>query len=1416
MGKRITLMGICLLLPVWIMACGGGGGGGGSGTSTLSGTVLEGPVKQATVTVTDQDGNTIGSGVSGDDAKYTITLSVNTAPPYQITVTGGTDLVTGETLTTTLTSLVTDSSQTTANVSTLTTLIHKAALAKANGSLGQVTATDVDTVKSSTLSLFGFGVDSEESTFDPLTTPLSENNIASVTVASEAVGELIRRVAGTDGADQEKVFAALGEDMVDGRLDGKKDGSALTSELPAGTTGSELVVQVNLQSAQIAVEVINDSLQVTKRDGSKLSASAVKSAMSDSMVSVVSTLDGQSAQDKLSNRTVSSTLKNQGVAALESAATLASDPSGINALKSSFENLSVGESGSGQLNGGLVQSATNTLEQLDSQVKQDGLDETTLQQAVNHAPQAEKSTHQTVPDTALTATLTASDFDGDGLIHTLIEQPGHGEVTVDANGSFTYTPGAGFSGTDAFQFRVNDGTVDSAAATVTIVVVEEGVENSPPNALADDFTALPGEETVVTLEGFDPDGDPLTFQTGSAGKGTVTVTDAAKGTIAYTAATGATGEDTFTFTVTDGAGEVSEPATVTVTLLLVDGDGDGIADTADNCPLVANADQKNLDGDGYGDSCDVDDDGDGVEDDEDHYPFDKSESRDTDGDGTGDNADADDDGDGVPDDDDAFPLDDQETTDTDGDGTGDVADADDDGDGVADGSDPFPLDGNETMDTDGDGIGNTADGDDDGDGIADDHDRTPLEADGATDLELTTEADTAISGTLSAPLTEGAGVTYAIVSQPVNGTVTLDDAASGAFTYTPIPYFRGVDRFTFSVGDGTFVSDPGTVEVMVTALPGDSGSFPFPDDNPLNVSSPLGVNTADVNYWETELKFIDVMKRAYRWYTTCVEGAPDCNPPAPAAFWDTLEQDELDLDEQGWVRSLPAADATDVYYRSVYTNIFWEEGGTYPTGQYIVLYDGEGTIKYGYDSVTKNEELSTPGRDVLDVGADEMGIRIEITRTDPENYIRNIRVILPGGICGGDPFTHYADANACPAGESFASYETLHQTLRFYPHFLRDLRQYRVLRTMGMLKINENFTSTWAERGRLDDAIWSETNGVPPEILMELANAVIIDPWFSMPVQADDDYIRQFALMAKARLRPELTIYLELANELWNDDLPDFPHGTWVQEQAVARWPDATETDFIKRMNWQGMRSAQMCSIWREVFGDQSDRIKCVVASQVEVGDWFRAILDCPLYVAENGGPACHESVDAMAIITYFGYLIGTTQFADQVNTWPDQADGGLDTLFTELLEGGPLYDPTYEPAYDRAPINGAVPEIANWVENNRAIAQEYGLELIGYEGGQHLGGPGSDENNTPVQNMFQAANRDPRMVTAYERMLNIWKDGGGQMLAMFQSVHRQTKWGSFGLKAYQDQPRDEAIKFDAVMDFIEANPCWWAGCQRP
>ena len=106
-----------------------------------------------------------------------------------------------------------------------------------------------------------------------------------------------------------------------------------------------------------------------------------------------------------------------------------------------------------------------------------------------------------------------TDADGDDLTAVLVSQPSDGTVNFSDDGSFVYTPNAGFSGTDSFTYRATDATANSNIGTVTLNVSQS---NRPPVAAADDYTV--GENAVLTVgdrhsllaNDTDPDGDTLT------------------------------------------------------------------------------------------------------------------------------------------------------------------------------------------------------------------------------------------------------------------------------------------------------------------------------------------------------------------------------------------------------------------------------------------------------------------------------------------------------------------------------------------------------------------------------------------------------------------------------------------------------------------------------------------------------------------------------------------------------------------------------------------------------------------------------------------------------------------------------------------------------------------------------------------
>ncbi|MDH3719819.1 MAG: cadherin-like domain-containing protein, partial [Planctomycetota bacterium] len=94
----------------------------------------------------------------------------------------------------------------------------------------------------------------------------------------------------------------------------------------------------------------------------------------------------------------------------------------------------------------------------------------------NDAPVAGDDAYSTKNDTTLTVNITDgvqandSDAENDPLDTTVVAGPANGTVTLNANGSFTYTPNAGFFGTDSLTYKANDGAINSNDATVTIEV----------------------------------------------------------------------------------------------------------------------------------------------------------------------------------------------------------------------------------------------------------------------------------------------------------------------------------------------------------------------------------------------------------------------------------------------------------------------------------------------------------------------------------------------------------------------------------------------------------------------------------------------------------------------------------------------------------------------------------------------------------------------------------------------------------------------------------------------------------------------------------------------------------------------------------------------------------------------------------
>ena len=161
------------------------------------------------------------------------------------------------------------------------------------------------------------------------------------------------------------------------------------------------------------------------------------------------------------------------------------------------------------------------------------------------------------------------DPDSDVLNAFLLRATVNGQVSVNVDGSYTYTPNTGYTGADSFTYTVSDGTHTSNTATVTITV-HDANEETAPEAYGDSRTVdqnsmltVPASDGLLSrTTAYDNEGDGLTAVLG-AGTTYGQLTLNADGSYTYTPRSGYTGVDSFTYTLSDGQ-RISNTATVDI------------------------------------------------------------------------------------------------------------------------------------------------------------------------------------------------------------------------------------------------------------------------------------------------------------------------------------------------------------------------------------------------------------------------------------------------------------------------------------------------------------------------------------------------------------------------------------------------------------------------------------------------------------------------------------------------------------------------------------------------------------------------------------------------------------------------------------------------------------------------------------
>jgi len=513
----------------------------------------------------------------------------------------------------------------------------------------------------------------------------------------------------------------------------------------------------------------------------------------------------------------------------------------------------------------------------------------------------------------------------------------------------------------------------------------------------------------------------------------------------------------------------------------------------------------------------------------------------------------------------------------------------------------------------------------------------------------------------------------------------------------------------------------------------------------------MGMNLDSYSYYTRSLLFVDVMKSASDMMTFNAQGESP---------WNTEKINKIKRDPQGYPLELPVAvdNGPPQAVRFLINNVY--------SGDYVFLYDGEGEFDF---SLPNSKDK---GKIILHLDGKGDNRWINIKKSQKGNHVRNIRIL--------------------PADDSFDP------KLPFYPLYVEGIAQFHCLRFMDLLGTNGSNVTTWETRVQPDYYSQGTDKGVAIEYAIQLSNQLKCDAWFCIPHKADDQYIHKFAQLVHDTLDPNLKVYIEYSNEIWNWQ---FGQAHYVLENAPGAI-DQYVSDKLKgispKQENHPEKDAYMMQrvfrIWSDVFGDsQKQRLVRVAAVQHAWVDNTKRILQYLFKFDENGkplsGPIYKDSeghgCDVVAPGGYFSYSDADKnkwQKMDPSQVTPEVILKGVDKSYSK--------------------------EAGAWTLDTAKYARTWKVGYVVYEGGQHI--TPFDQKDTPYNQAIWDAQINPMMYDLYMKLFRTHAspEVDCKLFCAFAYVsERKSRWGSWGHLERLDQLHNLsnikliAPKFAAVID---------------
>lgn len=468
----------------------------------------------------------------------------------------------------------------------------------------------------------------------------------------------------------------------------------------------------------------------------------------------------------------------------------------------------------------------------------------------------------------------------------------------------------------------------------------------------------------------------------------------------------------------------------------------------------------------------------------------------------------------------------------------------------------------------------------------------------------------------------------------------------------------------------------------------------------------------------------------------------------------------VQVDSNGWPTRLDqwTNDAGQPMQQRLQSMMYLSTDGAHPAGTYHAQWRGSGRITFLGDGVVTSQGTRADGTRFAELNVatpSNAGIHLRIDSMDPADPIRDIHVWMP-------------DYN----GESFVGqvWRPGSSVSPFHPLFLERLQPFERIRFMQPSNTVTSDIVSWSDRrpvtyARQANFATEFQNGMSPELMIELANELHVNPWFNMPHMANDDYVRNFATLVRDTLDPSLTANVEWSNEVWNW-APGFEAHYWARAQAQAEGIPLEQ--FVAR------ETVRDFDIWSQVFAGQEQRIVRTIggfaAAPGQFG-WNAQVM------SRMGG-----HFDALAIAPY----IAPTQ--------PIRATYTTATTVDQVI----------------ADTRAAIGPMSDMVRQAADLLHQYevslgrDLQLVGYEGGTHL----DAANGVPYQRAFFEANGDPRLYDVLGEYLVAMEGAGLDSLDYYKFTDRRIATllnNDFGTLNRMDQPIATAHRYRALLDYIGA-----------